>query len=210
LTDHEVKGIASSNGPVSATIVGNLGSKRVTTTVSGLPEPLEIQGEGKLILEGYSFEKIERQLTQLKSWTEDPETKNFSGTGRYLFQVQIPDVYVKPGVEVALDLGVVGNVAEVMAWMQPYVFDVTQVLKPGTNRLEILVTNTLINYVSGLNALPEMPDNLIPEYGSTFGTYKSGEMAWKHNEKGFNPLPQSGLIGAVRFVPRCKVTIPIT
>ena len=218
LTDREIKGIVSQDGNVSVEVIGEHGSKVVTMAASGIPEPFELQGPWTMILEGYQFAKIERQLSQLHSWTEDPETKYFSGTGRYSLEFQVPDQYVKSDIEVTLDLGQVGCVAEVIlndrpagvAWMPPYWIKITDALKPGTNHLEIQVTNTLINYVSGLNQLPEVPENLISEYGSTFGTYKGGEMAWKHNEKGFDPLPLSGLVGPVKLVPRKRITLPLT
>ena len=81
-------------------------------------------------------------------------------------------------------------------------------LPPG----EILPTGDerVDNAVAGLSRLPDVPDNLVSEYGSTFETYKGGETEWQHNEKGFNPLPLSGMIGPVRLLPRCRVTIPLT
>lgn len=215
LTDHEVKGVSSRNGEVRVTLVENGRNKVARTTVSGLPEPYAVGGTWQMVLEGYRYEKVEQQITQLKSWTEDPLTRHFSGTGRYMLDFHVPSQYVTPDLEAVLDLGKVGEVAEVIlngkpagvAWMRPYRLDITGILEKGTNHLEILVTNTLINYVSGLDHLPDVPDDLIPHYGSTAHIYNEGAREWEHREKGFHPLPLSGLMGPVRIIPRCSVTL---
>ncbi len=151
----------------------------------------------------------------MQSWTEDPRTVHLSGTGRYEIDFDVPSEFVSAGMEAVLDLGKVGDVAEVslngkavgVAWMQPYQLDVTEAIRGGTNHLEVLVTNTLINYVSGLTALPDVPDELVPHYGKTVDIYKEGTSAWERQEKNFHPLPPSGLLGPVRIIPRRKVTL---
>jgi hypothetical protein len=170
-----------------------------------------------MVLEGYRFERLEKQVSQLQSWTEDPRTEHFSGTGRYVLDFQVPAGYVGEELETVLDLGSVGNVAEVrlngrlvgVAWMQPYRLEVTEALRSGSNHLEILVTNTLINYVSGMKELPDVPAELAPHYGPTVDIYKDGTAEWERREKGFHPLPASGLVGPVRILARRKVNIPL-
>ncbi len=62
-----------------------------------------------------------------------------------------------------LDLGAVEVMAEVIVngvnkgifWSRPYLIDVTDVLKPGENTLEIKVTNQWTNRLIGDEQLPE-------------------------------------------------------
>jgi hypothetical protein len=72
------------------------------------------------------------------------------------------------GKKVYLDLGVVKNIASVRVngksagtelW-SPYRLEITELLKAGSNRLEIGVTNTLANrYGQGRPGLAEKPDS---------------------------------------------------
>ncbi len=215
LNDREVKGVAGQNGEVRVTVIENGQSKTSKAMVSGLPEPLAVTGTWQMVLEGYRFEKLEIQVSQLRSWTEDPQTEHFSGTGRYGLDFEVAARYLDKDLEAMLDLGVVGNVAEVslngkpvgVAWMQPYRLDVTEALQSGANHLEILVTNTLINYVAGLKELPGVPEELIPHYGPTVDIYDRGALEWERREKDFHPLPPSGLMGPVRIVPRQRIVV---
>jgi len=217
LTEQGVEGIASHNGEAHATVVKGGQSKTARVVVSGLLEPLVVSGTWRMTIEGYRFEKLQEEVSQLKSWTEDPRTEHFSGTGRYEIDFQVPRGYVNTRLEAMLELGRVGNVAEVnlngqpvgVAWMQPYQLNVTEAIRAGTNHLEVLVTNTLINYVSGLAKLPEVPEELIPHYGKTANIYTLGTKSWEDHEKNFHPLPPSGLMGPVRIVPRRKVVLEI-
>ncbi len=215
LNDHEVKGIAVENGEVQVTVVEKGQSRKVQAMVSGLPEPLPVNGAWKMVLEGYAFETAEKQISRLQSWTEDPRTEHFSGTGRYELDFEVPGRYVSEELETVLDLGTVGNIAEVklngkapgVAWMRPYRLNVTEALQGGANHLEILVTNTLINYVAGMKKLPGVPAELVPHYGPTVDIYHQGTAEWERREKGFHPLPVSGLIGPVRIIARRKITM---
>jgi len=76
--------------------------------------------------------------------------------------------WLRPGRKVYLDLGVVKNIASVRVngksagtrlW-SPYQLDITELLKAGSNRLEIGVTNTLANrYGQGRPGLTEKPES---------------------------------------------------
>jgi hypothetical protein len=101
-------------------------------------------------------------------------------------------------VGAVLDLGGVRETAEVwlndgtagVAWMQPYHLDVTRLVRMGTNRLRIHVTNLLINRVLGLGPIDY--SKVYERYGQRF---PPGE-EW---EKVREPFP-SGLLGPVRLV----------
>jgi hypothetical protein len=216
-TPQQVTGMVTSNGKARVTLVENGKSRNAEISVADLAKPYEVNGAWQMMLEGYQFSKLEKTVSKLESWTEDPRSEHFSGTGRYEIDFQLPGEYVRNGVELFLDLGSVGNVAEVVlngrnvgvAWMQPYQLPVTEAVRSGANHLTILVTNTLINYVSGMNKLPDVPEDLVPHYGTTTHLYDSGAEEWEKHEKGFHPLPPSGLMGPVRIIPQRNVTLTL-
>jgi hypothetical protein len=101
---------------------------------------------------------------ELGSWTD--KWPDFSGTGWYEQGMVIDSAWLGSGRRVYLDLGDVRNIAEVRINGQsvgtrlwpPYRFDITRLLKPGQNRLQIGVTNTLANrYGQGRPGLVEKP-----------------------------------------------------
>lgn len=96
----------------------------------------------------------------LTSWAQSPiaSVKYFSGTATYIKQIEAPVAMNRPGAQVMLDLGEVKNIAEVLVngetsrdilWKPPFRTDITRLLKPGTNRLEIRVTNLWANRMIG-------------------------------------------------------------
>ena len=211
-----VTGIADANGAVMLEAVRQGQPRSGQAVVSDLPEPFAIAGTWKLSLEGVRFPKRQRTITRLASWTEDPETEYFSGTGRYEIAFDLPGLYLREGLELVLDLGQVGDVAEVVlngraagvCWMQPFKLAITPAARPGPNQLSVMVTNQLMNHVAGMTSLPDVPPELVAHYGPTADIYRNGAAAAKR-ELGYKPLPPSGLIGPVRIVPRRRVTIKI-
>jgi len=217
LTESKLTGWTEENGLITVTLKKNEKCKTVSKEVTGLPAPYTISGIWKLTLEGKSFPKIEKNLVKLVSWVEDHETEHFSGTGRYEIDFDLPSEYIREDIKLSLDLGKVGNVAEVelngkkvgTAWMRPYKLDITEAVKQGRNHLVVLVTNTLINRVSGFKEPPPVPKELVPRYGSGSTNYTRA-LARITREIGFKPLPPSGLMGPVRIIPTKKVIIPLT
>jgi hypothetical protein len=140
-------------------------------------------------------------MTDLKSWTEFPEARYFSGRGTYDTTINVPASYLQPGTRVLLNMGDVKNTAEVwvngqrdgVAWKRPYVVDVTRSLHPGLNRVRIDVTNLLINTV--LNQPTKDYSDIESKYGTKIPKPKEKEFV--HNE----PLP-SGLLGPVELEQR--------
>ena len=94
----------------------------------------------------------QRGKIELGDWKERG-LESYSGGVRYLASF---DAGAKLDGQVTLDLGRVRGTAEV--WingtaigarvLSPYRFDMTQVIKPGSNTLEVLVCNTLAPYLS--------------------------------------------------------------
>jgi hypothetical protein len=105
------------------------------------------------------------QLPKLESWTEnaDAGVKYFSGTATYTRSLQAPRAWFRPGAKILLDLGEVGDLAEVTVngkslgtlWKPPYAVDVTSALRAGANQLEIRVTNEWTNRIAGDRVAPE-------------------------------------------------------
>jgi hypothetical protein len=138
--------------------------------------------------ESITFEK-------LSAWNEhaDPGVKYFSGTGIYSRTVQAPDAWFQEGIELWLDLGDVKNLAEVLVngqslgiiWKTPFRVNVSGVLKPGENSLEVKVTNLWVNRLIG----DQQPDAAKKYTYTTQAFYQAD-----------SPLLPSGLLGPVKIV----------
>jgi hypothetical protein len=134
-------------------------------------------------------------LNQLSSWTDsaDNGVKYFSGTGAYTKTIQAPADWFVSGVRLWLDLGSVKNLAEVIVngkplgivWKSPFRIDVTEVLNPGANALEVKVTNLWVNRLIG----DAQPDVAKKHTYTTQQFYRAN-----------SPLAPSGLLGPVRII----------
>jgi hypothetical protein len=134
-------------------------------------------------------------LEKLTSWSENEaaEVKYFSGTGTYTQVVNAPSAWFQSGAQLWLDLGSVKNIAEVIVngnsrgivWKTPFRVDVTEAMKPGTNTVEVKVTNLWVNRLIG-----DQQPNVTRKY--TFIT-------WPYYRAN-SPLLPSGLLGPVQLV----------
>lgn len=162
------------------------------------------------------FEGINKSVSmdQLKSWTEDSSTRNFSGTAVYEKTVSVPKDLA--GGRVMLDFGEAIPIPEsrspngMRAWLQapvrdaavvyingqragsvwapPYRVELTGLLKEGRNELRVIVANTALNRMASQGE----PDYkaVAAKYGERF------QMQDMHNMK-----PEtSGLLGHIRLV----------
>jgi hypothetical protein len=144
------------------------------------------------------------QMEKMTSWTEssDVGVKYFSGTAMYTKTVKAHATWFKPGQHVWIDLGKVRDIAEVkvngkdagMVWAPTYRVDVSGMLKPGANQLEIAVTNEWTNRQIG--------DRLLPDGKKILA--QPGGPARPGGTTGFGPPPQtpaeSGLLGEVSVI----------
>jgi len=182
-------------------------------TVDDVPSALHISGTWNLTLESEDFPRIEKTMDVLTSWTTDPVTRHFSGTGLYTLDFQLPAAYVREDIELRLDLGDVGNVPEVLvngepagvAWMRGQDLDVTTLVREGANSLEVRVTNTLINRVAGMTGPPPVPEELRERLGDGTNNFHQAAMT---RLMGFDPLPRSGLLGPVTLRPLKRLVVP--
>jgi (4-O-methyl)-D-glucuronate---lignin esterase len=198
MNENSLEAFASKNGVHEVTLPGG-GNQ--SANVEGIPAPFEIAGNWQLVLESKGFPRTVQVLPRLHSWTVDPTTKHFSGTGRYTIAFDLPVNYVAKDLDLELRLGDVGNVADVqlngyrvgVIWLRGQALDVTKAVKAGRNILEVDVTNTLINRVAGWKTVPELPDDLKRIYGRGIDDNSPRALYLS----GFKPLPRSGLLGPV-------------
>jgi alpha-L-rhamnosidase len=137
----------------------------------------------------------EVELPQLISWSasSDDSIRYFSGTGTYQIKTILPDELFTPGRRLLLDLGHLEVIAEVRVngknlgclWNRPFVVDITDAASPGSNLIEIMVTNNWWNRLTGDEKLP-------PDQRKTF-------TAWKPPSPR-TTLQPSGLLGPVRIL----------
>lgn len=176
----------------------------LSTEIADVPSPMVINGKWNLILESANFNKIEKELNHLSSWTDDKAIRHFSGTGKYSIRFQLPDDYLQPDLKLELDLGKLGNIGEIeingktagTIWMKGQRCEISKLVKGGNNELTILVTNTNINRVSAFTEATPVPDHLVEKYG------QARKQSGIPREFGFEPLPPSGLMGPVKIIPK--------
>ena len=155
-----------------------------TTQISVGQKGWKFHGVG--IGPGSQPETIDMELPDLIDWTTNDRLKNFSGRGQYETIFTLSDSLINADHRIVLDLGDVGNVAEISIngsslpalMLRPYRADVTKLLHPGENTLQITVVNTLYN------ALSAKGENL--NYSSETTNTPNG-------------LMPSGLVGPVRL-----------
>jgi hypothetical protein len=129
-------------------------------------------------------------LTPLES-NADTGIRYFSGIATYATRFTLP-TGVKPGAPLWIDLGRIGDLAEIRvngqlagsSWFAPYRIDIGKLAKSGNNQLEVKVANLWVNRLIG----DQQPG--AQKITATFApTYKPDA-----------PLRPSGLIGPVTLM----------
>lgn len=100
-----------------------------------------------------------REPAPLSDWSEDadPTLRYFSGTAAYRRTIDVEKAWLDAGRGLYLDLGRVGDIAEVRVngeeigtlWTAPYRLEVSGALRAGANDIEIRVTNLWVNRLIG-------------------------------------------------------------
>jgi hypothetical protein len=184
--------------------------------VAAVLQPLEMTGSWELRFPPNWGAPEHVTLDRLISWSEhpDPGVKYFSGAATYSKTIQVPADLIQGQRRWYLDLGKVAVMAQVklngqdlgILWKAPYRADVTGVLRPGDNDLEVKVVNLWINRLIGDEQLPEdsernsdgtlkrWPEWLLQGQPNPAGrfTFTSWRL-WHKND----PLVESGLLGPV-------------
>lgn len=156
------------------------------------------------------------EMKTLRSWTDDDQTRYFSGTASYEKAVDVPDSLFRSGTAIYLDFGdgqalpvqttrngmrtwydpPIREAANVYIngkkagslWCPPYKLEMTHLLRAGRNDIRIEVANTALNYMSGRK---------LPDYRLL--NLRFGERFQAQDMDKIQPLA-SGLIGSVRIV----------
>jgi hypothetical protein len=151
----------------------------------------ELSGAWKVAFDTKWGGPAEADFDQLISWTRRTEEgiRYYSGTATYRQSFDLPAPLHHANGRIALDLGEVKYVAQVRLngkdlgplWCKPFRVDITGVVKPAGNLLEVDVVNLWPNRLIGDAALP--PEK---RFSKTNITYKKDA-----------PLLESGLLGKV-------------
>lgn len=195
-----VEGDASRRGKYWA----GLGDESATAEVEAPPDDIVMRGPWEL---SFSDWAEPRMLEALRSWTELPELRFYSGAGTYLATFDIPSACDIASVRAELELGEVHEIAEVWVndartgtvWHRPHRLDITEVIRPGENQLRVVVTNLLINRVLGT------PD---PDYSELEKVYGRRFPPPREKSEVDEPLP-SGLLGPVRISFKTRVRLQL-
>ncbi|MEN8193452.1 MAG: glycosyl hydrolase [Bacteroidota bacterium] len=191
------------NGSYYLSVISDFNEKFITEDITDIPTPLVINGKWEMTLESEHFPKVEKKLNYLTSWSDESDTKYFSGTGRYQIIFNLSVEYIDSSIKLELDLGKIGNIGEVqvngknagVVWMKGQKCEITDLVHEGENELTIDVTNTNINRVSSFTEIVPVRDHLEDKFG------KNHKGTRYPREFGFEALPPSGLIGPVKINP---------
>jgi hypothetical protein len=163
--------------------------KSTVTTLSTISEPWTIGFPS-------SGESVETTFEQLVSWTTSSKdaVKYFSGTATYSKDINVPNDWFRSDRKLVLDLGTVKEIAELsingksagaVLWKPPFQTDVTALLRPGLNKIEVRVTNLWPNRIIG----DQQPTVTRKHPFTDIQPYKQD-----------SPLMESGLLGPVRVM----------
>ena len=165
-----------------------------------------VEGTWSVEFSGIGGRQHRMDMSKLVDWTTVPELKEFSGSALYTIDIDLPAEFAGKTSAVFLDLGEVHEVAQVLVngteagkvWMQPYRVEVSGLLKPGKNKIQIRAANLVWNYTMGLSNPTPIPEELQAHYGTTWNKdCKSWETLQNHKRNNKNDRLPSGLLGPV-------------
>ena len=163
-----------------------------------------------------------QHFSTLVSWTDNPATKFFSGVATYEKQIDVSAPMLKAGLTQHLDFGTgtaatvaggnqgfranfqppVGDVAVIFVngrragaiWCPPYRVDVTGLLKPGANRIQVQVANRAVNYMA------DTANHPLPDYAALNADRTYGGNRFQAQDMNRIQVMPSGLLGTVQLV----------
>jgi len=189
--------------------------------VESVPRPLSLSsGEWEVEFEQRSDMKTKIIWNSLTDWKDSDNEliRYFSGTAVYRRSFEWNNE--TDDIEVFLDLGKVKEIASVrlngeklgILWKEPFVVNATEVLKQGTNHLEIKVANKWFNRFIGDE---QYPDDTGANKNGRVGKWpkwvlenrerpqnKRVSFTTSKMVKKNDPLHSSGLLGDVILIPR--------
>ncbi len=213
----------------AATVELRASSGRVVTVKADTPlQSLKIEGRWDVHFPRGWGAPEHVVFERLMSWTEHsvPGVRYFSGTARYEKTLHVPTPMLSANRRVYLSLGEVRNLCEVwlngkylgILWKPPFRVEVTGVVRPGANRLEVRVTNLWVNRLIGDEQYPddcEWEGSRLRAFPAWFLEGKPRPVpqrltftTWKHWTKD-GALRPSGLLGEVWVysVPTIRVQL---
>ena len=190
-------------------ILTNRNGKQKQVVVDNISAPIKIDGEWNVEFDPDWGAPEKVVFHELISWTEHDSNgiKYYSGKGVYKKKISVPDYMPGDGPGIYLDLGGVGEVAEVyingksagIVWKPPFRTDITKLVKSGENDLKVEVFNLWINRLTGDANLPENERFTKTNIRSDGSTPKVPAEPWK--------VKPSGLFGPVRLLFSRKVEV---
>ncbi len=194
---------------------------KFSVKVDNLPNPINLSENWSVNFEeNLGAPQGDIAFNKLVSWTDRTEfgIKYFSGTAKYSKSFEIPHDLIAKSLRIVLSLGEIRETARVringkdagILWKLPYQTDITDMVKPGANTVEIYVTNLWYNRLVGDEIKSPLETGSTPKWvleGKSRADDNSRytftlSKGWDANSK---PIP-SGLIGPVklRFVKIVK------
>ena len=180
-----------------------------------VPAPIDLSTNWRITFGDNSNPVVTEHL---QSWTENDTTRYFSGAATYEKEINVPGDLVQSGVAVQLDFGEGKPLAEQnlrsgmqtwfdppiheaaiiyvndrragSLWCPPYALDISGLLRPGENRIRIVVANLALNQMAGQR---------LPDYRLLNLRY--GERFQAQDMDKIQPIT-SGLLGPIRLVPK--------
>lgn len=174
--------------------------------VRDIPVLMDLQPEEEILLDEswtVRFDTAlggpgETEFNDLLSWHLNPENsiRYYSGIATYEKDIFIPDTMFSENSIIKIDLGKVNEIAKVfindkeagIVWKSPYLLNISESLKSGTNRIEIKVANHWTNRLIG--------DELVSEEERITEPITRMHYAGKSEAD----LLSSGLLGPVKII----------
>ena len=173
--------------------------------VPAMPAPVELSGPWEVRFPPDSGVTSPVSFGSLQSWTDRPEpaVKYFSGAALYTKTFEVSPGQLAKDRVVTLDLGGVGALAQVFLndrdlgtlWKPPFRVEVSDLLRVGSNRLQVVVIHTWHNRLVGQKRQPDLP----------------GPKPWTSYTPNFRrdePLHSSGLLGPATLRTAVRVRLP--
>jgi hypothetical protein len=216
-----------SSNPISGTM--RFASGRTKSFDLKPAPPIPLPGPWEIVFHPAIGKEFTASFPKLESFAvnENPEIKYFSGTATYKIRVDLPADVFQNGQRIQLDLGLVRDMAAVTVngkpmgvwWHQPFSRDITEALHPGSNTLEIAVTNSWHNLLVGDEQYPAdfewgedrgEKGRMLKGYPEWFlknqprpEQHRKAFTVWYYHRKE-TPLLPAGLIGPVHLVPNAS------
>ncbi|MEO1969319.1 MAG: glycosyl hydrolase [Sphingomonadaceae bacterium] len=182
---------------------------RFKVSAPDIPEPIQVGDRWSLDFSGFGAPSGKVELDRPKLWSalSAPKYRFHSGSGRYATQFHMSVERMAAPLRVMLDLGTAHEIVEIRVndrdvarlWRPPFSVDVTDFLQPGTNTLEVIVTNTWRNRLIGDAALSEA------ERVAWVHPKLRGKKPWLPEAS--DPLLPSGLAGPVKLLWRRMILL---